>query len=74
MILINVNHNTTKSYKTQYGAVHAVKKIEEKSGESYMVIIAARDDGRFSPVFVLKADQLYRAVFFAQAGFNVCHA
>lgn len=74
MLLINVNHSTTKSYRTKDAAINAIKKIEESNKEHFIVIIAACDNGRFSPVIVLNEKQMVYAAALARQGFTVTRA
>lgn len=73
MKLINVSHETgTKKYKTAAGAIKAIEKLEDKCGENFTVIMAARDDGLFAPVILIKENQMWRIGALIHAGFYVC--
>jgi len=72
--MIEVNYSYTKSYKNAASAQKAIEKIEENFKESFVVVMAARDDGRITPVIILSADQMVYAGALAHKNFPVVRA
>jgi hypothetical protein len=65
---------TSKTYKTHAAAMKVASSLLDGAafGDSRItVVIAATEDGRFAPVFVLPSALLHYALGFASRGFHV---
>lgn len=61
------NDPTTKSYLTRENAVRAVEKLTaHMDNEHFTIIVTTNNEGRFTPVVLLRESQMIRMMYFAR--------
>jgi len=71
MRMLDVNHVTTKSYKTIDNAAKSIEDIELELKESFLVIMVTNNEGRFVPVVLMSEKQVVYMLSLAMKGFHV---